>query len=481
MPTNTAQYKVPPHSNDAEQAVLGAVLLDQRTINVAAEMLRPEHFYRDTHAKIFQAMLDLSAQNAPIDALTLQDRLAKMGALEQIGGVEYLVDLAARCPSATNAKSYAEMIRETSIVRRMIQAGQTITGEGFDEPGDVSEYIDRSEKLVFDVANERTEQPYLPIKRLVNEAILRIEELEHTTGGISGVPTGFYALDKMTSGLQPGELIILAARPAMGKTSLALNMAISAAVDHGKSVGIFSFEMTRIEMTIRLMCSIAKIDSQKFRNGALSDSEWIKLTSAAEKLSRARIYIDDTAGQSEMAIRSKARRMQAQHGLDLIVIDYLQLMTASRTSRESKREQEISQISRSLKALAKELHLPVLALSQLNRDLEKRADKRPQMSDLRESGAIEQDADVILFIYRDIVYDKEAVDKKNDAEVIISKQRSGPTGTVYLRYVPEFTLFQNTVGDEAEHPVKAAAPASVRQPYADDGLNDLPDDDDMGY
>lgn len=485
--SNPISSRVPPQALEAEQAVLGGILLDSRVVNEVSEIVEPGHFYRENHAQIYQAMLDLSAVNAPIDALTLQDRLSKMGVLEQVGGVEYLGELASRVPSAINAPIYATLIREKYILRGLITAGQTIVGEAYNEPPDVELFVDQAEQQIFAIAQQKVQQPFVPIKRIINEAIARIEKLEAQENVISGVPTGFYAMDKMMSGLQPDELIILAARPSMGKTSLALNMALNAALEHNKSIGFFSLEMSKLELTIRLLCSLGQVDSQRFRTGKLSDKEWMKLTGAADRLSRANIYIDDSAGQSEMAVRSKARRMQRQHGLDAIFIDYLQLMSATRLSRDSKREQEISQISRALKALAKELHVPVVALSQLNRDLEKRQDKRPIMSDLRESGAIEQDADVILFIHRDIQYDKEAVDKQFDAEVIIAKQRNGPTGKVSLRYVAEYTLFQNISTNEgpsggygggmpsglSHAPGGGAGYADEEPPFGDD--------DDMGY
>ncbi|RJO68068.1 MAG: replicative DNA helicase [Myxococcales bacterium] len=449
MALDPSLQRVPPHSVDAEQAVLGGVLLDARSVNEVMELVHPEDFYLESHRCIYQAIAELSNHAEPIDLVTLKDRLEKLGKLETAGGVEYLSELASRVPTAAHARSYARLIKEKSLLRRAIAAGLDIVGEGFDDPPDIEEYLDQAEKKIFEVTQDKIERPFFPIRELVSEAFKRIETLDAQKGGVSGVPTGFHDLDRMTSGLQPAELIIVAARPSMGKTSLALNIALTAALEQKLSVGIFSLEMSRQELVIRMMCTLAKVDSQKFRTGHLDDKEWMRLVDAADRLNETRVYIDDTAALTVVALRSKARRMKMLHGLDMVIVDYLQLMQGSLgRKREASREQEISDISRSLKGLAKELEIPVMGLSQLNRDLEKRQDKRPQMSDLRESGAIEQDADVILFIYRDIVYNPENTDKENLAEILLSKQRSGPTGKVELRYTREFTLFENYISDE---------------------------------
>ncbi len=440
--------RVPPHSIDGEQAVLGGILLDSRRINEVLEILRPEHFYMQSHRDIYKAMMELSDKQLPLDVVTLKDKLEGMGKLDTIGGIEYISELASMVPTAANVAVYARIIREKALLRQTIEAGIDIVSEGFEEPSDVEEFLDRAEKRLFDVTQEKLEQPYHPIKSVVKEAFKRIEQLDENTGSVVGVPTGFTKLDQMTSGFQPSELIIVAARPSMGKTSLALNIAQNAALNDGAKVGIFSLEMSRTDLVIRMMCSIGRVDSQKFRTGHLDDNEWIKLVESADRLNNAPIYLDDTAGINVMALRAKARRMKMNHGLDMVLIDYLQLMQGTSSHRDQNREQEISQISRSLKALAKELEIPVIALSQLNRDLEKRQDKRPQMSDLRESGAIEQDADVILFIYRDIVYNPDNIEKETDGELIIAKQRSGPTGIVPVRYFREYTLFDNYIRDE---------------------------------
>jgi replicative DNA helicase len=440
--------RVPPHSTEAEQAVLGGILLDSRRINDISDSLMPEHFYSSSHQKIYQAILELSHKGEPIDLLTLTDKLEKAGVLNEIGGVEYLGELAGATPTAANAVAYAKIIREKSILRQVIGAGLDIVAEGFEEPPDVEEYLDSVEKRVFEISKEKIDKPFHLMRDVVAEAFKRIEELDASTGDVSGIPSGLIELDRLTTGFHPAELLILAARPSMGKTSLALNIAQNAAIQHGKAVGIFSLEMSRQELVIRMLCSLGKVDSQKFRTGKLGDAEWLALSEAADKLNDSRIYIDDSADIHQISLRSKARRMKAQHGLDMIMIDYLQLMRAYGMKRDANREQEISTISRSLKALAKELEIPVLALSQLNRELEHRTNKRPMMSDLRESGAIEQDADVIMFIYRDAVYNPDNIESENIAELIVAKHRAGPTGLVKLRYFREYTLFENLALDD---------------------------------
>ncbi len=448
MPSDPLLQRVPPHSIDAEQALLGGILIDANSLNMVTEIVRPEHFYQESHRHIFTAVLELSSQAAPIDLVTLKDRMEKAGVLDTVGGVEYLAELAARVPTAAHATAYARLIREKALLRNIIHAGMEIVGEGFDDPPDVEDFVDRMEKRLFDISQEKIEQPYRQIKDVVHEAFKRIEELDSHVPGAGGVNTGFYELDRMTSGLQPSELIIVAARPAMGKTSLALNIATHAALNVGAKVGVFSLEMSRNELVIRMMCALARVDSQNFRTGRLNDKEWVDLSTAADRLSATEIFIDDAADLNIMALRSKARRMKMMHGLDLVIVDYLQLMRGVGLGRDASREQEISQISRSLKGLAKELEIPVMALSQLNRDLEKRQDKRPQLSDLRESGAIEQDADVIIFIYRDSYYNPDKVEEENNAEVIVAKQRSGPTGKAEVRYFRQYTLFENASDED---------------------------------
>lgn len=440
--------RIPPHSIEAEQAVLGGVMLDSRRINEVSEMLMAEHFYMDSHRKIYKAILELSQKGDPIDLLTVKSMLDKHGTLEDVGGIEYISELSGKVPTAANAGTYARLIREKAILRRVIEAGLDIVSEGFEEPAEVEEYMDSVEKRIFEISAEKIARPFYSIKEIVSDAFRRIEELDAATGEVTGVPSGFYKLDRITTGFHPSQLLIVAARPAMGKTSFALNMAQNAALNHGKTIGIFSLEMSRQELVIRMLCSLAKVDSQKFRLGSLDDNEWMRLSEAADKLNDAPILIDDSADLNQISLRSKARRMKSQYGLDMIVIDYLQLMSAYGMNKSANREQEISTISRSLKGLSKELEIPVMALSQLNRDLEKRQDKHPQMSDLRESGAIEQDADMIMFIYRDIVYNPDNVDLETVAEIKVAKNRAGPTGDIDLRYFREYTLFENFVSED---------------------------------
>ena len=450
--TTSLYVKIPPNAPEAEQNVLGSVLLDSQAINLVVDRLRSEHFYSEVHKRIYDAILDLSSRAQPIDLITLQDALRKTGQLELVGGLEYLVELAEKVVTTANLNSHATLIREKAMLRAMIKAGLDISAEGYEEPPDIEEYIDRSEKRVFDVAQDKIQRPYVAIQEVVNEAIKRIEELDKKTSDVTGIASCYYDLDHLTSGFHPGELTVLAARPSMGKTSLALNIALNAALEARQSVGIFSLEMSRQELVIRMLCSLAHVDSQKFRRGRLDHEEWLRLSGAADKLYDARIYLDDSSSINYISLRSKARRMKAMHGLDMVIVDYLQLMQAATSGRESNREQEIAQTSRALKGLAKDLSIPVITLSQLNRDLEKRADKRPQLSDLRESGAIEQDADNIIFIYRDVVYNPENTAEENIAEIILAKQRAGPTGVVKLRYAAEWTLFQNMTHDEEFDP-----------------------------
>lgn len=443
----TIMQRIPPHSVEAEQAVLGGVLLDSRRIDDVSELLLPEHFYMDSHRKIFTAILEMVNSKMPVDLLTLKATLEKHGTLEDVGGIDYISELSGKVPTAANAGTYAKLIREKATLRKVIEAGLDIVSEGFEEPAEVEEYLDSVEKRIFDISSNKISKPFHHVKGIIGDAFRRIEELDAATGEVTGVPSGFYNMDKLTTGFHPATLNIVAARPAMGKTSFALNIAQNAALNSGKRIGIFSLEMSRQELVVRMLCSLAKVDSMHFRTGNLDDDEWMQLSEAADKLNDAPIMIDDSSDLNQISIRSKARRMKQQYGLDMIVIDYLQLMSAYGLNRTANREQEISTISRSLKGLSKELEIPVIALSQLNRDLEKRQDKHPQMSDLRESGAIEQDADMIMFIYRDIVYNPDHVDMENIAEVKVAKNRSGPTGKVDLRYFKQFTLFENLYDD----------------------------------
>jgi len=449
--------RVPPNSREAEQAVLGAILLDHSSINNILDILTPEHFYFESHAYIYEAMLKLSEERRPVDLVTMQDALKKTGRLEASGGLAYLGELSGMIPTTTGIVHYAAIVREKAMLRRMIKTGQDIVSEGYEQPEDVEEYIDRAENSVFNVGEDRLGKPYFQVSELVGDTIKLIEALEAGEGD-AGIPSNFYDLDELISGFRRGEMIVVAGRPGMGKTSLALNFATNAAIKSGKSVAIFSLEMSRHELVLRLLCSLARVNSRKFRSGKLYDDDWVRLTNAAAELEKVKIFIDDTAGLSPMEMLGKARRIKRRFGLDMVIVDYIQLMQAKNRKRDSNREQEISYISSSMKLIAKELELPVMALSQLNRELEKRTDKRPQLSDLRESGAIEQDADMILFIYRDAFYHPEIIESNRDAEhmaeLIVAKHRAGPTGKAEVNYFAEFTLFENLAAEDDYTPYR---------------------------
>ena len=439
--------RMPPQDVDAERSVLGAMLLEAEAASEALSLLSGEDFYRSAHARIFSAMADLFERNEPLDEVTVAARLKTQGQLEQVGGSHYLASLTERVPTAANIAHYARIVRARALTRRLIQAATSIAGSGYDGTGEVETLLDEAEKKIFEVTSSREQRGFTSIKELVDSSFRYIETQFERKENVTGVPTGFVDLDNITSGLQPGDLIIIAGRPSMGKTAFAMNIAQNAAINKKCSVAVFSLEMSKEQLAIRMMCSEAKVESQKVRGGRLAQEDWHKLSLAANSLLHAPIYIDDTSSLSVLEMRAKSRRLQAEHGLGLVVVDYLQLMRG-RASTEG-REREISEISRGLKALARELSVPVMALSQLNRSLESRSDKRPMLSDLRESGAIEQDADVIGFVYRDDYYDQDSEDK-GLAEVIIGKQRNGPTDTVKLRFAREYTRFENYV-PEREH------------------------------
>jgi len=432
--------RIPPHQIEAEQSLLGGILIDNEGLPSALEVLRGDEFYRDTHRIIFRAIQALFERNEPIDLVTVSDYLAEKNQLETIGGATYLASLAEMVPSATNVQTYAKIVNEKALLRRLIQAAHEIMSWCYGGGKSVEEILDVTEAAVFNITENRLRSSYFALKDVVKKSIEVIESFQENREMVTGVPTHFGDLDKLTAGLQPSELIIIAGRPSMGKTALALNIARNAALKSGVPVGFFSLEMSKEQLAMRLLCSEARVDSHKIRTGFLSRQECAKMLTAAGYFMDVPLYIDDTPAISSLELRAKARRMKADRGLGLIVVDYLQLMR-SRDGAE-RREQEISEISRSLKALAKELNVPVVALSQLNRKVEERHDKRPQLSDLRESGAIEQDADVIAFIYRDEVYNPTTTEK-NIAEVIIGKQRNGPTGNIKLQYMNSYTRFEN--------------------------------------
>ena len=404
------------------------------------EVLTANDFYRESHRKIFKAMTQLSERGEPIDLVTLSNVLREQGGLESVGGSSYLSLLVDGMPTAANIASYAKIVREKSILRSLIQSATEIVTRGYEATGDIDNFLDHAEKIVFEIAQRRIRQAFFPLKQVVKDCFKMIEGLYERKESVTGVPTGFVDFDRLTAGLQPSDLIIVAGRPSMGKTAFALNIATHAALVKKVSVAVFSLEMSKEQLVQRMLCSEARVDASKLRSGYLSESDWPKLTRAAGHLSEAPIFIDDTAAINVLEMRAKARRLQKEHGLGLIVVDYLQLMRG--VDNTDSREREISEISRSLKALAKELRVPVLALSQLNRMVENRKPPIPILADLRESGAIEQDADVIAFVFREEVYDRETVNK-GTAEIIIGKQRNGPIGSVRLSFMSNYTRFEN--------------------------------------
>ena len=440
-------FRVPPHSIEAEQAVLGGLMLSPESWDRISDRIVEEDFYRRDHRLIFRAIGDLSNKSMPYDAVTLGDWFDAKGLADTVGGSSYVIELANTTPSAANIVAYADIVREKSVLRQLIDAGTEIAGDAFQPEGRSSrEVLEVAEQKVFKIAEAgaRGRQGWVPMRTAVKEAFQILHHRFENKGQVTGLSTGFTDLDELTTGLQPSDLIILAARPSMGKTALAMNLAETAALRGKKAVAVFSMEMSSSQLAFRLISSLGRINQQNLRTGDLEEEEWPRVTSAITMLSDAKIFIDDTPALSPGDLRSKARRLKREHDVGLIVIDYLQLMQVP-GSKEN-RATEISEISRSLKALAKELNVPVVALSQLNRSLEQRVDKRPMMSDLRESGAIEQDADLIMFIYRDDYYNKESPDR-GLAEIIISKQRNGPTGMVKLTFLGQFTKFENHASD----------------------------------
>jgi len=438
---NKLTPKLPPQNIMAEQAVLGGVMLDNMAINKVMDILDAADFYREANRKIYQVMINLSLKGEAIDLVTVAERLRVREQLDQVGGVTHLTMLVDSIPTAANIISYARIIKEKSILRMMIDAATSIVGRCYNDIDDVDELVDEAERTIFEVAEKRVNPTFSPIETIVKDSFKAIERLYESPDLIAGVPSGFTDLDKMTTGFQNSDLIIIAGRPSMGKTAFALNIAQYAAISGELPVAVFSLEMSKEQLVIRMLCSEAEVDAHKLRSGFLARTDWPKLTRAAGILSEAPIFIDDTPAMTVLEMRAKARRLKVEQNLGLIIVDYLQLMRGHRNI--DSREREISEISRSLKALAKELNIPVIALSQLNRGVESRQDKRPQLSDLRESGAIEQDADVIVFVYRDEVYDKDNTDNKGLAEIIVGKQRNGPVGIVHLRFLHQFTAFKN--------------------------------------
>ena len=433
--------RVPPQNIEAEQSVLGAMLIKKEAITQAQELLRPDDFYREAHRIVFETMLELAGDNEAVDLVTLTEALRKKEMLEKVGGISFITALANYVPTAANIVYHAQIVKEKSELRHLIDAATEIASAAYEATGDVKDIMDDAEKKILAVAANQTGGAFEPIRNIVIDTVGRVETLYENQGGLTGISTGFRDLDRDTSGLQKSDLILVAARPSMGKTAFTLNIATYAAM-HGHTVAFFSLEMSKEQLVQRMLCSEGGIDSQRLRTGQLEDADWDRLINTADRVSKASIYIDDTAGINVMDLRSKARRLKAEHGLDLIVIDYLQLMQGRARSNSDNRQQEISEISRSLKALARELDVPVVALSQLSRSVESRTVKKPMLSDLRESGSLEQDADIVMFLYREDYYDQET-ERKNITEVIIAKHRNGPIGTIELFFQKEFTKFRD--------------------------------------
>jgi len=430
---------VPPQNIDAEESVLGAMMISPGAIGAVSEILDASDFYRESHAKVFRAALDLYGRGEPVDAITLVDLLEERGELEGAGGRVRIHELAALVPATANASHYARIVRETATLRGLIRVGGEIARLGWERPGETADLVDRAEQVVFALSQSRVTTEFAHIEDLLKDSFERITELYEAGKDVTGAPSGFRDLDRLTSGFQPGNLIIVAARPSMGKSALGLGIGANLAVRHSTPIALFTLEMSKAEVTQRLMCSEAKVESQRLRTGKLAQEDWPRLTAACDKLAKAPIYVDDTGSISMMEIRSKARRLKTKEPkLGLIIVDYLQLMSSGGTVEN--RVQEVSQISRSLKVLARDLEVPILAMSQLSRAVEQRHDKRPILSDLRESGSIEQDSDLVLFIYRDEYYNEES-DQQGLAELILAKHRNGPTDSVKLSFLKRYTKF----------------------------------------
>lgn len=425
-----------PQNIEAEQSVIGSMILDKNSIAAATEVLRSDDFYRENHKIIYGAIMQLFQKDIPVDMITLIEHLRSTEKLEGSGGITYISELCNSVPSTANLHSYIEIVKNKAVLRRLIKSSNEIIDESYNQQDNVPKVLDSAEKKIFNIAQNKSTSDFEALSTVLERGFSEIERLYNNKGEVTGVPSGFPELDAKTSGFQKGDMVLIAARPSMGKTTFALNLAEYAALRAAKSIVVFSLEMSKEQLAYKLLCSEANVDMLKLRTGNLEDSDWDNIAKASGPLAEAKIYIDDTAGISVMEMRSKCRRIKIEHGIDMIVIDYLQLMSGSGESRQ----QEVSEISRSIKALAKEMQCPVIALSQLSRAPEQRTDHRPMLSDLRESGSIEQDADIVMFLYRDEYYDKETEDK-NVAECIIAKQRNGPTGTVKLAWLGQFSKF----------------------------------------
>jgi replicative DNA helicase len=433
-----------PHNLEAEKCVLGAILINNHAFNQAAEVIDAGDFFRDAHRRIFEKMVSLTDRSQPVDLVTLKDELVKTGELEDVGGPAYISSLTDGVPRSANVEHYARIVKEKSTLRRLIQSATEVLGRAYDAEEDADNLLDEAERSIFQIAEHRMRSGFVQVGTLVDSGYQLIEQLQAQRGLVTGVPSGFVDLDEMTSGFQKSDLVIVAARPAMGKTSFVLNMALNSATQANKSVGIFSLEMSKEQLFMRMLTSEARVDAHRFRGGFLGEQDYGRLVEAFARLHDAKVFIDDTPGVGILEMRAKSRRLKLEHGLDMLIVDYLQLMQGR--GRFESRQQELSSISRSLKILAKELEIPILALSQLSRATETRSDHRPQLSDLRESGALEQDADIVLFIFREDMYQVEGErnpESEGMAEIIIGKQRNGPTGSVRLAFLKQYTRFEN--------------------------------------
>lgn len=449
MPSGSDNGRVPPHSLEAEVSVLGAAMLSRAAASDAVEFLRVDDFYRNAHRVVFESVQQLTAQGEPVDTVTVTEWLARHDRLDEVGGPAGVHELTVAVPTAANASYYARIVREKSLLRRLIDAGTAVVKLGYESADDAEQVVDRAESMIYDVAQSNTTSEYSRLGELLNDSFEQLEKLAERNSDVTGLATGFEDLDRLTAGLQPQNLVIVAARPAMGKSSLALGVTHFVTARLGVPAILFSLEMSKTEIVNRLLSAEAKIDSSRIRTGRLDDSDWRKLGDTLGALAEAPLFIDDTPSITLMEIRAKCRRLKQKHGLGLVIIDYLQLMQSSR--RTESRQQEVAEISRGLKMLAKELDVPVVALSQLSRQPESRTDKRPQLADLRESGSIEQDADIVAFIYRDEVYDEDTPDR-GIAELIVAKHRNGPTGIVRLAFLDHLTKFANLARGQTSRP-----------------------------
>jgi replicative DNA helicase len=451
VPEVASPERTLPHNLEAEKSVLGAILVNNEAFNHAAELIDARDFFRDAHRRIFDKMVNLSERGDAIDLVTLKEELARAGELEEVGGPAYVASLADGVPRSANVEHYAKIVKEKATLRNLIHSANKILANAYQAEDDADLILDDAEKAIFEIAEDRVRAGFTPLRDLVQSSFATIEKLQQHKGAVTGVPTGFVDLDEMTSGLQPSDLVLVAARPSMGKTSFVLNIAQHIGTQTDMTVGFFSLEMSKEQLFMRMLTGEARIDAHRFRSGYLNEKDYGRLSHALGTLAEARVFIDDTASIGVLEMRAKARRLQAEHGLHLLIVDYIQLMSGR--GRFESRQAELASISRSMKGLAKELHVPIIALSQLSRAPETRSDHRPQLSDLRESGALEQDADVVMFIYRDERYrDAEGnqnTDEEGVAEIIIGKQRNGPIGTVKLAFIKEHTRFENLAAGAA--------------------------------